>query len=156
MAMAHRTIDKPNSKAGKKDPKAEPIRRPIRVAVFEDNDSVFFGYKELLTSQSSGSVINDKPTLSVEEAIEIFLCERPDVVITDLSLADGGTEGFEILRRIKEISPTTPVGLSTASYHPDKKDEINQEIRKQGFDALFQKHEMASMCDFIDTSASKS
>ena len=82
--------------------------------------------------------------------------KRPDVVITDLSLDEGGTEGFEILKRIRKISPQTKVGLATSSYHPEKSDEINREIRKQGFDALFQKHDIQAMSEFVEASAPKS
>ena len=156
MAMAHKMIENPNPGTGKKEPKAEPIRRAVRVAIFEDNPMVIFAYREIFSLNSNVRVLNCKPTLSVDEAVALFMAERPDVVITDLSLNDGQTEGFEILRRIKEISPKTPVGLSTSSYHPQKNDEINIEIRKHGFDALFQKADTTQMCEFIEASAPES
>ena len=154
--MAHRMIDKFSPGTGKKEPKAEPIRRQVRVAIFEDNAMVLFAYREIFALNANARVVNCKPTLTVDEAIAVFMAERPDVVITDLSLNDGETEGFEILRRIKEISPETPVGLSTSSYHPQKNDEINVKIRKHGFDALFQKAETTQMCEFIEASAPES
>lgn len=152
--MAHRPFEKPNPRTGKKEPKAEPIIRQARVAIFEDNAMVCFAYSEILSA--CASVVYATPVLTVDEAIAVFLRERPDVVITDLSLNDKGTEGFEILRRIREISPSTPVGLSTSSYHPQKNDEINREIRRQGFDALFQKADTRQMCEFVQASAPKS
>lgn len=156
MAMAHRPIEKPNPRAGKPEPKAEPIRRQARVAIFEDNETVFFGYSEIFKTMVDAHIVSPGPVETVEDALRIFLEMRPDVVITDLSLNEGGSEGFEILRRIKAISPNTPVGLSTSSYHPKKNDEINLEIRKQGFDALFQKADTIRMCEFIEASAPKS
>jgi CheY-like chemotaxis protein len=149
MAMAHKTINKPNPSTEKRQPQAEPIRRQVRVAIFEDSPEVNLAYHDCFTSFADAVVVSSKPVLSTDDAIEIFRALRPDVVITDLSLTDGNFEGFEILKRIKEISPETPVGLSTSSYHPKKDDEINREIRRHGFDMLFQKHDLASMCDFI-------
>lgn len=149
MAMAHRTISKPNPQAGKTEPKEERIRRQVRVAIFDDSPEVNLAYSECFSSFAEANVVSCRPVFSVEDAIEIFRAIRPDVVITDLSLTDGKQEGFEILRKIKEISPGTPVALSTSAYHPRKNDGINSEIRKQGFDALFQKHDLASMCEFI-------
>ncbi len=156
MAMAHKPIDHLSPKTGKKEPKAEPIRRPVRVAIFEDNAMVFFGYSEIFKTMVDAHVVSGGPVETVEDALRIFRESRPDVVITDLSLNDGGAEGFEILRRIKAISPETPVGLATSSYHPQKNDEINLEIRKRGFDALFQKADTMQMCAFIEASAPKS
>jgi CheY-like chemotaxis protein len=149
MAMAHRTIEKPNPQSGKREPKTEMIRRPVRVAIFDDCPEVNIAYHDCFSSFTEARVVSSRPVFSADEALEIFRAMKPDVVITDLSLTDRGKEGFEILRRIKEISPTTLVGLSSSSYHPRNNDEINREIRKQGFDRLFQKADLASMCDFI-------
>ncbi len=154
MAMAHRTINKPNPSTGKREPKAEPIRRQIRVAIFDDSPEINLAYGDCFKSFPGVDVVSSRAVFSVDEVLEIVRAVRPDVVITDLSLTDGNLEGFEILKRIKEISPNTLVGLSTSSYHPNKDDEINREIRKHAFDMLFQKHDLASMCDFIESFSS--
>ncbi|QJT09899.1 response regulator [Oceanidesulfovibrio marinus] len=46
-----------------------------------------------------------------EEGLELFAREMPDVVITDVKMP--GMDGIEVLRRIKEINPTTEVIVVT-------------------------------------------
>lgn len=148
MAIIHKTPKKPNPRTGRPGPKTETIRRQVKVAVFEDCAMALIAYTDTFIS-SNASVVTPKAVVTADEALEIFRTEHPDVVITDLSLTMGGTEGFEILRRIKEISPSTPVGLSSSAYNPKGSDDINNEMRRKGFDALFQKFDLDGMCAFI-------
>lgn len=148
MVTVHKNFSKPNLITARPEPKAETIRRRVKVAVFEDCAMALVAYTD--TFSLNASVVTPNAVVTADEALEIFQAEHPDVVITDLSLTMGGTEGFEILRRIKEISPSTPVGLSSSAYNPKGTDEINNEIRGKGFDALFQKFDLNGMCAFIE------
>ncbi len=50
-----------------------------------------------------------------EEALEVFDKEKPDLVILDIAMP--GMSGLEVLSKIKEKSPKTPVIMSTAYSH---------------------------------------
>jgi two-component system response regulator HydG len=49
---------------------------------------------------------------SAQEALNLLVAERPDLLLTDLHMPD--MDGMEILRRAKEIDPQIPVVLLTA------------------------------------------
>jgi len=51
------------------------------------------------------------------EAVEVFQRERPDLVLMDLRMPR--MDGYEAAKRIKEISPTTPIIALTASVTQD-------------------------------------
>ncbi len=50
---------------------------------------------------------------SGDEAISVFQTERPDVIVTDLSMGSP-TEGLEVIRAIKQIEPTIPIVMISA------------------------------------------
>ncbi|MBF0104253.1 MAG: response regulator [Deltaproteobacteria bacterium] len=52
-----------------------------------------------------------------ERALELFLKERPDVVLADLALS--GLNGFDFICRIKEISSQTQVIIMTGDTGPE-------------------------------------
>lgn len=68
-----------------------------------------------------------------EEGLKLFKTHRFDIVLTDLGMP--GVSGWEVCRRIKEISPETPVGMITGWGM-----EIDQEKAKEvGLDFLISK-----------------
>lgn len=150
--MPHKHISaKPNVTTSKKQVKADPIRKPVKIAIFDDCDAVIIAYGDYL-SPGNVTVVPGVPVESVEAAMAIFRKEKPDIVITDLDLSDG-TEGFQILELIRKESPSTPVALSTSCYHPMKDDEINREIRRRGYDAVFQKYDIKGIAAFVNARA---
>lgn len=82
------------------------------------------------------------------EGIEIFEKERPPIVITDIKMP--GIDGFEVLRRIKEMSPETDVivvtghgdmDLAIQALNLNATDFINKPIQKAALDAALSRAE---------------
>jgi len=129
------------------DPLTENHRTNVRVAIFDDSDAVIQAYTKRLNG--SVTVVTKEPVECVQTAVEIFKIEQPDVVVTDLSLTVGHTEGFDILRAIRDISPATPVALSTAAWCEQSTDELVQAIRRAHFDSVFQKADLHTLRRFV-------
>ncbi|MBN1169626.1 response regulator [Candidatus Micrarchaeota archaeon] len=125
-------------------PKRE--NRALRVLVLDDCPEVLFLYQDLLRSDNV-QIFAPKPVNSVKEAMDLVREVKPDLVISDLCLTMGRTEGFEILARIRKEMPFVPVALSTSSY-PYQHDLV-AEIDKKEFDAVFNKGDLKGLQDFI-------
>ncbi len=83
-----------------------------------------------------------------EEGIEVFKAEHPSIVFTDIKMP--GIDGFEVLKRIKTISPEAVVIVITG--HGDKElakraldlkatDFIHKPVQKEALDAALEKAE---------------
>ncbi len=107
--------------------------------IIEDTQVLLDLYLERLGRLKDVMVCNRGAVESADDALTLFLAHRPDIVVTDLSLTQGGTEGFDILRRIKERSPATRVILTSSVYRPENTDELSLEIKAAPFDAAFNK-----------------
>jgi two-component system response regulator HydG len=79
-----------------------------RVLVVDDEVNIGESIKEAL--QRTGYAVEFLP--GAEPAWDAFLRETPDVVLCDVRMRP--TDGFELLRRIKEASPEVPVVMITA------------------------------------------
>ena len=121
------------------EPHVEPIRRHVDVVVFEDFRPLLRLYLKELRKVRGLEMRNSETVESVEQAMSVFGTAHPDVVITDLQLTSGHTEGYEILRRVRQISPITYVILATQNYKSGGHDEFSEEVRAAGFDAVFPK-----------------
>ncbi|MFH1685294.1 MAG: response regulator [Candidatus Micrarchaeota archaeon] len=131
-----------------KVPMAESLRKKAKVAIFDDVAEIIEAYSVFL-GESEVCIVSREPVVSVSDALEVFRAERPDIVITDLSLTVGGTEGFDILDQIKAIAPEVPVVLSTSAYSHTSVDEICVEIRAKGYDAVFEKRDGDGIAEFV-------
>ena len=85
-----------------------------------------------------------------EEGIMVFEKEHPDIVFTDIKMP--GMDGFEVLERIKTISPSAVVIVITG--HGDKElakkaldlkatDFIYKPVQKEALDAALERAEKA-------------
>ena len=83
-----------------------------------------------------------------EEGIEVFKAEHPSIVFTDIKMP--GIDGFEVLKRIKALSPGAVVIVITG--HGDKElakraldleatDFIHKPVQKEALDAALEKAE---------------
>ncbi|MFH1083800.1 MAG: response regulator, partial [Pseudomonadota bacterium] len=81
-----------------------------------------------------------------EEGLEVFERERPPIVVTDIKMP--GMDGFEVLRRIKEIEPSTEVIIITGHGDMDlavkaldfnATDFINKPIQRSSLDAALKR-----------------
>ena len=99
--------------------------------------------------------VPDRGTVrNVRKAMLIFSQERPQIVVSDLQLTRRGTEGFQILKKIHEESPSTIVVLSTAAYDPAiENNSMNAVIEKQGFDAVFRKCDVLQLAKYVELKA---
>ncbi|MFH1951837.1 MAG: response regulator [Pseudomonadota bacterium] len=92
-----------------------------------------YGY-EVFTAENGG------------EGLEVFERERPPIVVTDIKMP--GMDGFEVLRRIKEIEPSTEVIIITGHGDMDlavkaldfnATDFINKPIQRSSLDAALKR-----------------
>jgi DNA-binding NarL/FixJ family response regulator len=72
--------------------------RPLRVAVVDDHDLFRAGVRAEL--KHSVALVGDAG--SVDDAVTMIERERPDVVLLDVHVPDGG--GVEVIRRARERS----------------------------------------------------
>ncbi|MGI8732760.1 MAG: sigma-54-dependent transcriptional regulator [Pyrinomonadaceae bacterium] len=79
-----------------------------RILIVDDEPGVRFGIKDFLELQ--GYEIDEAE--NCREAQDLFRSSRPDVVIADYMLADG--TALDLLPRLKEINPDTPLLILTA------------------------------------------
>lgn len=126
------TILLPIGKGGReKESSSSPpiVGKKARILVVEDEETV----RNVLI-RSLAQVPHEVTTAeNGEEGIELFKSQRFDMVLTDLGMP--GLSGWEVCRRIKEISPGTPVGMITGWGM-----ELDQEkVKEVGFDFLISK-----------------
>ncbi|MCP4350644.1 MAG: response regulator [Desulfobacterales bacterium] len=82
------------------------------------------------------------------EGIEVLKKEKPSIVFTDLKMP--GMDGFEVLKRIKEIEPATEVvvmtghgdmDLAVQALNFEATDFINKPIQRTAFDSALRRAE---------------
>ncbi len=86
-----------------------------QILLVDDEDAIHLLYREEL--EEEGYVVHS--AFNGQEAINKLAVLTVDLVILDINMP--GMNGLEALRRIKEISPTLPVILSSA-YQEFKQD----------------------------------
>ena len=86
-----------------------------RILLVEDDNLLRLGLKSMV--QTRGEYRIDADTDSGKEAIRLFETHRPDVVLLDLQLPD--ISGIDVLARIKQLSPKTPVVVLTSHDEND-------------------------------------
>ena len=80
-----------------------------KVLLVDDEEIVLDTYSLLLSEKGYDVVTAD----SGRKAIEKFCQQSFDLVITDLAMSDG--DGFNVLKKVKDISPNTPVMIHTGN-----------------------------------------
>jgi signal transduction histidine kinase/ActR/RegA family two-component response regulator/ABC-type uncharacterized transport system substrate-binding protein len=93
-------------------PQAQPSLQRLRILIIDDNPLLLRSLREVLEAESHVVTVAD----AGEVGIQLFATAQRDgipfdVVITDLGLP--GFDGHQVIGRIKERSPTTPVILLT-------------------------------------------
>ncbi|MFW6236378.1 MAG: response regulator [Desulfovibrionales bacterium] len=81
-----------------------------------------------------------------EQGLDVFMAETPPIVLTDIKMP--GMDGIEVLKRIKEITPSAEVivitghgdmDLAIKALNLDATDFINKPIQKAELDAALQR-----------------
>jgi len=83
-------------------------RRRIRALIVDDERLMRYLIEQML--QKLG--LETLSAAGGEEALEIFLTGKPDIVFSDIMMPD--IDGTELYHRIKEINPEVPVALMSA------------------------------------------
>jgi DNA-binding NarL/FixJ family response regulator len=136
-------------------PQNERIRKTANLVIFEDVQVYLSICVRRLRRIEGVSIPHKKTVHSLDAAIQLFRRLRPEIVITDLSLTTHArTDGIDILNEIKRLSSDTPVALAT-SYSPGSADAITQTIQRAGFDAIFNKSDIAAMACFVRANAAR-
>ena len=91
------------------------IRRPIRVATVDDHQLVRQGLRLVLAGEDDIEVVGEGGTKA--EAFEIVASTRPDVLLLDLTLADG--DAMSLVRELHATYPATRVLVLTMHRSPE-------------------------------------
>src|SRR5512138_519776 len=83
--------------------------RKEKILVVDDEYLIRWSLAEGLKEEGWRTVLAE----TGEQALEFFRSESPDMVLLDIKLP--GMDGIEVLRRIKEIDPSVPVMMITAT-----------------------------------------
>ena len=70
------------------------------------------------------------------EALAAAQQQRPDAIVTDLSLP-GGMDGFELVRQLRRLAITSGIPVLCLSGHSGRMHE--ERARRAGFDRIVQK-----------------
>jgi DNA-binding NarL/FixJ family response regulator len=89
-------------------PRLAALKRPVKVGLIEDHHLVREGLRLVLTANGF-DVVGESPT--VDGAYDLVEPTRPDVILLDLSLADG--DGVSLLRDLHSRWPQTRVIVVT-------------------------------------------
>gem|GEM_PF-5462784 len=135
----HHKLRRPTPVPGAFLLKPDPIKKPLKVAIFEDQQMVLDGYIKEFGKDNGIAICTSRAISSQAEAVSVCRREKPDIVITDLCLTSDHQQGFAILAKIREILPEAIVALSTMNYDPVAGDVWTERILKSGFNYVIQK-----------------
>ncbi len=82
-----------------------------KIMIVDDEDAIRLLYKEEFEEDGYDIVAYENG----QDALDAFKKENPDIVILDIAMP--GMSGLDVLGKIKEMSPSTPVIMSTAYSH---------------------------------------
>jgi DNA-binding response OmpR family regulator len=103
-----------------------------RILVVDDESAILFAMDEYFSAR--GYEVDCARGL--EEAGARLQASRYEAVIADLRLTgSGGTEGLEVVERVRSHHPSTRVIILTAFGSP----EVEREARRRGADAFLHK-----------------
>lgn len=83
-----------------------------KILVIDDNPHVVDILRTYLREEGYGVL----GALTSDEGLKLAILSRPELVLLDISLP--GTNGIELLKRIRSINPTTRVIMVTGSVDP--------------------------------------
>jgi CheY-like chemotaxis protein len=103
----------------------------VRVLLVEDTDDA----RELLAFVLEQCAAVVTATASASEALEAFLRDRPEIVVTDLAMPDH--DGYWLLRRLREHVPASAVPAVALTAFTERYSRA--QALAEGFDAFLPK-----------------
>ncbi len=100
-----------------------------KILIVEDEEDLAENLADLLELEG----YTPKICLSGEEALEEIKTSLPDIALLDIQLPE--IDGIEVLRRIKELQPTLPVVMVSASSQRG----MGEKIKEYGADGMIMK-----------------
>lgn len=100
----------------------------IRLFLLEDHVIFRQGLAEILSQEEDFEIVGGAGT--VEEAVTLLPKANPDILLLDLRLP--GTDGLELLPKMKELSPRTRTIVLTGSEH-EKDVEESMRLGAHGY-----------------------
>jgi two-component system nitrate/nitrite response regulator NarL len=91
--------------------------RPVSVLVADQNLMAGRLLGGSLTGKSGFKIVGT--AVDVDQALQMFGCERPDVVVIAVNLKDGPRSGFSLLRRLRAAHPGTRTVVLLDSIEDD-------------------------------------
>lgn len=114
-----------------------------RLLIVDDEETIRFAITRYFTQR--GFQVDCAVELEEAEALSAHNCY--DIVIADLSLTSGGTEGLEILRSLRQICPDSAVLILTAHGTP----AVEKEAMRRGAVAFLPKPQpLADVAAIVD------
>lgn len=92
----------------------------MTILIVDDNDDV----RELLQELMEGAGYTVRLAADGEEAVQQFLVEPSDLVITDIRMPK--RNGLQVLAAIQAARPGTPVIVLTGQGHGDDAEEVRR------------------------------
>lgn len=135
--------------------KVEPIKKPLKLAIFEDQQMVLDEYLKEFGQDKGVAICTRRAISSQAEAVSICEREKPDIIITDLCLTSEHQQGFAILASIREMLPDAIVALSTMNYDLSAEDAWTSRILKAGFNYVIQKGDLAGFHAMLNAEVCK-
>jgi len=83
-----------------------------RILVIDDNPHVVDILRSYLREEGYGVL----GALTSDEGLKLAILSRPELVLLDIALS--GTDGIELLKRIRSINPTSRVIMVTGNIDP--------------------------------------
>ncbi|MDR0766480.1 MAG: sigma-54 dependent transcriptional regulator [Odoribacteraceae bacterium] len=99
----------------------------IKILVIDDEKSIRSSMKDILEYEGHEVVV----AANGDEGLALVKSQHPDIIFCDIKMP--GTEGIEVLERVKELSPATPVIM--ISGHGTIETAIDA-IRKGAYDFM--------------------
>lgn len=120
--------------------KTEKIKRDLNILVIDDEEIILNFFAGLFQERKQ----KYKVARNKQEVLSIIKKERFDLIFLDLVLKD--TNGIELYKEIKDISPDTEIILITG--YPQKAEEIKEKIKIAG--CLYKPFDIQKIFEYIN------
>jgi CheY-like chemotaxis protein len=103
------------------------------VLLVDDSQEVLLLMKQIL--EDAGAEVSEAE--SVKEALTKFFLARPDVILTDVEMPDGG--GYALIEKIHQLRPENGGDVPIAAFTAHDREQELRRIEDAGFDMRISK-----------------